>query len=353
MTNHLMKKQQNKPKVSVLLPNLNNCDFLKERFQTILKQTFTDWELVVIDSYSDDGAWELIQEFAKKDCRIRISQAPREGIYSALNRCIGLAHGEYIYIATSDDTMTSNCLEQMVSALDNHSECDLAHCCLEVIDEHGVIIKDNTWNTWDQCKFFGDYIHQEHIRYAPHDGILYCTLGTLYVSLTQLLIKKETFEKIGYFKTSFSSMADFEWGLRASLVCNTVHVPHYLATWRRHLKQATQESYIFSAEGQQELCQMIASALQTLKNKNHQIAFELNYFVLSYYCRFNQLFAGFNQGKSRWKRVKYLLSFIFIHVGAVIKYIHFRITYKKINKIDLSKYLLRKFNIQNHLKLIN
>jgi len=65
-------------KVSILLPNLNNRQFLDERFQSILNQTFSDWELIVIDNYSNDGAWKLIQNFAKKDQRIKISQTPQK-----------------------------------------------------------------------------------------------------------------------------------------------------------------------------------------------------------------------------------------------------------------------------------
>ena len=67
------------PLVSICLPNLNARPFLEERFHTILGQTLQDWELFVYDSHSDDGSWELIQDFAKKDARIRILQGPREG----------------------------------------------------------------------------------------------------------------------------------------------------------------------------------------------------------------------------------------------------------------------------------
>ena len=51
------------PRVSICLPNLNNQRFLEERMRSILEQSYGDWELIVCDSYSDDGAWELLQEF--------------------------------------------------------------------------------------------------------------------------------------------------------------------------------------------------------------------------------------------------------------------------------------------------
>ena len=55
------------PKVSICVPNLNTRPYLPERFETIFNQTFQDWELIVCDSYSDDGSWEYIQELAARE----------------------------------------------------------------------------------------------------------------------------------------------------------------------------------------------------------------------------------------------------------------------------------------------
>src|SRR6267142_6232334 len=122
-------------RVSICLPNLNCLRFLHERFTTILGQTFQDWELFVYDSLSDDGAWDLIQDWGSREKRLRAMQGPREGPYPAWNECLRQTKGEFVYIATSDDTMAPDCLEKMVSALDQHPECDLAHCPLVIIDE--------------------------------------------------------------------------------------------------------------------------------------------------------------------------------------------------------------------------
>jgi len=233
-----------KPKVSILLPNLNTSKYLPARFESIQAQTFTNWETIVVDSYSSDGSWELIQQYAQHDPRIIISQAPREGFYAGLNRCINLAKGEYIYIATSDDTMMPNCLEEMVAALDTYPQCDLAHCCLTIIDEHGMPIQPNPWDRYYPSLYYGEKMQKFHIRQAPLDGILHCFLYTVYTSLTQLLIRKSLFSKIGTFSTCYGSMADFAWGMKASLVSDTIHIPNYLATWRRYPEQATSNTML-------------------------------------------------------------------------------------------------------------
>jgi len=126
------------PLVSVCLPNLNTRPFLEERVQTVLAQTLQDWELVVSDNYSEDGAWELFQSIAQSEPRMHNEQAARKGMYENWNNCIRRATGKYVYIATSDDTMAPDCLEKMARALEAHPDCDLAHCTLRFIDEQGL-----------------------------------------------------------------------------------------------------------------------------------------------------------------------------------------------------------------------
>src|SRR5688572_8802242 len=133
------------PLVSVCLPNLNTRPFLEERVDTILGQTHANWELIVSDNYSDDGAWEFFQQLATADQRVSIAQAPKEGLYPNWNNCLRRAQGEYVYIATSDDTMAPDCLEQMVRALEDNPDCDLAHCSLVVIDEQGNRVQEPKW----------------------------------------------------------------------------------------------------------------------------------------------------------------------------------------------------------------
>ncbi len=83
------------PKVSICVPNLNTLPFLPERFETIFNQTFQDWELLVYDGYSDDGAWEYIGQLAAREPRMHIWQGPREGTPGSWSPCVRKARGEY------------------------------------------------------------------------------------------------------------------------------------------------------------------------------------------------------------------------------------------------------------------
>jgi hypothetical protein len=228
--------------VSICVPNLNTRPFLPERFQTIFDQSFEDWELLVYDSYSTDGAWEYIQDLGLREPRLRAWQGPKEGTPGSWSPCVRTARGEYIYIATSDDTMAPDCLERLVEALDRHPECDLAHCPLRAIDEHGRdLVGLQQW--WAQSSTFaqasGPLLARPHIRLAPFDGLLHLLGGSVYVSITQLLIRRSLFDRIGLFESTWGSVSDFNWSMRAGLVANTVHVPTTWGGWRAHVTQAT------------------------------------------------------------------------------------------------------------------
>lgn len=313
----LTRNSTKNPMVSVLLPNLNTRRFLVERLDSILGQTLTNWELIIVDSYSDDGAWELIQEYAARDSRFRISQAPRDGIYPNLNRCIEQARGEYLYIATSDDTMTPECLETMVAALNAHPECDLCHTRLQVIDEQGAEIAHFA-ERLRPAQFYGDLLKKTHIRFAPYDGILHGALYTIYTSLTQLLMRHSVFEKIGMFRTDCGAEADFEWGMRIGLLCNTLHLPLTLATWRVHKQQATQHDDATSPDKRKRLCRMIRLAVNEYQQRSLNALpprFSLRRLLFPYrreYFRFSM-----REHRSCLKKIMFALIFFFISPRSV------------------------------------
>jgi len=248
--------------VSICVPNLNTRPFLKERFDSIFNQTFQDWELFVYDSHSDDGAWEFIQDLAKKCHRMRIAQGPREGPYPAWNECLRRTSGEYVYIATSDDSMAPDFLEKMVPALDANRDCELAHSPVLVVDENGCEISDRVWP--DNTMFAEgapELVKVPHIRRAPYCGLLQLAGRQTVLSITQLLIRRSLFLRVGSFPNRWGSVSDLNWEMKAFLVANTVHVPDTWATWRSHSKQLTASQDLCSAAFRKTLDDMIEDAL--------------------------------------------------------------------------------------------
>ena len=230
------------PLVSVCLPNLNTRPFLEERVQTIFAQTYPNWEMVVSDNFSDDGAWEFFEALAQKDERVLIAQAPRAGLYANWNNCLRRARGGHVYIATSDDTMAPDCLEKMVAALEANPDCGMAHCKLKMIDETSAPINKPDW-TWPECTAFAQGLegleNRPHVRRAPHDGILHLTRQMVYT-----LDHGTTDSPLAVCEDRLlRAQVGLNWRLplemKAGLVASTVHVPDTWASFRYHSLQAT------------------------------------------------------------------------------------------------------------------
>jgi hypothetical protein len=256
-----------RPKISICLPNLNTRPFLDERFRTIFNQSFGDWELLVYDSYSNDGSWEYISKVVADEPRARAWQGPREGTPGSWSACIRQARGEYVYVATSDDTMAPDCLEKLHEALDARPECELAHCRLRAIDQRGAI-REDLCDWWAEGAVFGasssDLLQVPHVRLAPFDGLLHLLGETPYVSVTQLLIRRTLFDRVGLFESRWGSVGDFAWNMRAALVANTVHVPDTWGGWRCHPSQATAAALLGTDAHEAKLEAMMDDAIAAM-----------------------------------------------------------------------------------------
>jgi glycosyltransferase involved in cell wall biosynthesis len=228
----------NTPLVSICLPNLNTRQFLPERMETILSQTVSDWELIICDSFSEDGAWEYFQKF-KGDPRIHLHRVPRKGAYAGWNECLRRVRGEYIYIATSDDTMSSICLEKLLEPLVRLPEIGIATCDYETIDESSKPFTGRVPSSFIR-DFFGEWMNIPCVRNGKTEFLLHANLGITYGSITSVLFRRTHLRKAGFFPTDQGAVGDVDWALRSSLVSDTAFVPGRLATWRVYSQQATQ-----------------------------------------------------------------------------------------------------------------
>lgn len=295
--------------ISILLPNLNNRPFLEERIESINRQTISDWELIIVDSYSEDGAWEFFKDFASRDDRVKICQAPRQGIYAGWNECIRRASGRYVYFATSDDTMATDCLEKLSAALDKHPECGLAHCNLKLFDDRSKEIPKDWWWNGLFAQSSKRYVHRRHIRKAPFDGLLHLFGQTVYTSITQLMIRRSLFAETGLFPTNRGSIGDFQWVMKASLLTDTIHLPDTWGGWRQHRMQATALSDKGSPEHWQALESMSRCAL---KEAGGALMAPVRSFIRSPAAmsnlRKNRIRAEFAAKTGRFDRIKYIAS---------------------------------------------
>lgn len=125
-------------RVSVLLPVWNSESFLKPAVESILQQTLSAFELIVIDDGSTDASATIAEEFARRDDRVRVLRRAHEGLSAALNAGIAAARGEYVARMDADDISVPHRLQDQVAYLDAHPACVAAGAWIEVVDEAGL-----------------------------------------------------------------------------------------------------------------------------------------------------------------------------------------------------------------------
>lgn len=103
-----------RPLVSVLMPAYNHERYVAAAVESVLSQTYPEWELIVIDDASQDGTWEVLQSF--KDVRLRLKRHEvNQGAHATLNEALEMARGEYIAIINSDDVFATNRIDRMLA----------------------------------------------------------------------------------------------------------------------------------------------------------------------------------------------------------------------------------------------
>ncbi|GAB2473666.1 hypothetical protein GCM10011375_25640 [Hymenobacter qilianensis] len=134
------------PKVTVIIPNYNHARYLPQRIETVLNQSYSDFEVIILDDYSTDNSREVIERYKKNDERIRVVYNDQNSgtTFKQWNKGFNLAKGEYIWIAESDDYADLYFLEKLIALLDADAHVGLAYCDSWHVFEEKNSIKRNT-----------------------------------------------------------------------------------------------------------------------------------------------------------------------------------------------------------------
>ncbi len=134
------------PKISVIIPVYNVEKYLPECLESILNQTFQDFEIICVDDGSTDKSLDILQEYKRKDDRFVILQQRHAGAGAARNHGLKLAEGKYIQFLDSDDYFEPTLLEEMYNHAEKYS-ADLTVCSSRKVDENGNITESQNPNS--------------------------------------------------------------------------------------------------------------------------------------------------------------------------------------------------------------
>ena len=118
-----MQQTMNSPKISIIIPVYNAAKFLHKCINSILAQTFQDFEILLINDGSTDESGAICDRYTLTDNRIRVFHKENGGVSSARNIGLRNACGEWIYFVDSDDTIYNDCLETLISQTSDDVDC--------------------------------------------------------------------------------------------------------------------------------------------------------------------------------------------------------------------------------------
>lgn len=203
--------------ISIITVTYNSCETLRDTIESVLAQTFTDWEHIIVDGGSTDATADLVHEFeGRYGGRLKFVSEKDNGIYDAMNKGLHMASGEIVGILNSDDFFTTPKVLMRVAEAFDDENCDFD-------------------------AIYGDIIYVDHndksraVRYYSSEGFRRWKMRFGYMPAhPSFYCRRELYARHGFFDTSFRVAADFENLLRMIYVghASTRYLPMNFVTMR-------------------------------------------------------------------------------------------------------------------------
>lgn len=224
--------------ISICIPTYNGAKHLKECLDSVLGQTFGDFEVLLVDDGSSDNTLEIAREYAERDQRIQIKQNERNlGLVRNWNRCIELAKGEWIKFVFQDDFIAETCLEKLIKNTD--LKTSIICCRRKFCFEQGV--PDKLQKLYLKILTI-DTLFPQKTKILPFE---FCNVALDKYKVnfigepTNVMLHRNTFYRLGTFNPHFISLCDYEYWIRAAINGGLVYIPETLATFRVHSSGTT------------------------------------------------------------------------------------------------------------------
>lgn len=245
-------------KVSVCIPTYQHAVFLPTAIESVLRQTFEDFELIVVDNASTDNTEEVVSRYVKSDPRVRyFRNASNLGMVGNWNKCLEYSAGDYVKILCSDDVLAPECLQVAVEALDRLPNVGLVTCGRQVVDENlgflHVLQFSETAGVWSG----EDAIRRSLEKLNP-------------IGEPTAVVFRRRLAARG-FNPLVNQLADIEMWLHILQQSDLYFDPRPLCQFRQHPNQCTQENVKSLRVIEEEFA--IVEGLENFLRQNYSITF--------------------------------------------------------------------------------
>ena len=211
-------------KVSVILTSYNHAKFLREAIDSVLNQTYADFEFIIWDDASTDESWQIITSYSDPRIRAFRNDINMGGAGGNIRKAIAEAEtGEYIAIHHSDDIWEAQKLEKQVAFLDAHPGIGAVFTWVQIIDENGEPFKDTLhfyYKVFDQP----NRSRHEWLNYFFFKGNALCH--------PSVLIRKKCYDECGSYRVGMAQIADFDLWVRLCMKYEIHVLPEKLVRFR-------------------------------------------------------------------------------------------------------------------------
>ena len=205
---------RNTPIVSIVLPTYNGERFITESINSILSQSFTNWELIIVNDCSTDNTPSIINTFAKQDARIRIiNNKTNKKLPASLNIGFALATGKYFTWTSDDNIARSNWLETLVNTLENEPTISMVVADMDYINEQGKFITTASLR----------YKHRNAKQLA-----YICNVGAAF------MYRKSIADIVGKYDESTFCAEDYDYWCRIALKGSIKYISDNIYRYRKH-----------------------------------------------------------------------------------------------------------------------
>lgn len=216
--------------ISIIMTSYNYADYIKEAIESVIAQTYTNWELIIVDDGSTDNSVDVINGYIKLDSRIKLFQhegACNKGLADSLKLGVEKAQNDWITFLESDDKFAQNALEEKIKAIQENPEIELIFSDLEMFQDEEKIAEFQNYFRDVETMFFkkdSSKFIQDFKKLIPKLNII--------PTFSVVMLKKELLKNCDFYPPCKASVDYYLW----AQLCNAkiYYLNKKLTYWRIH-----------------------------------------------------------------------------------------------------------------------